>query len=367
MKKKIFVFSFFILLLGISFFDIINNEKEFSTLENRNLKKKPKVTIGKILDGSYNKELNEYINDQFIGRNNFINIKSIGEEFLGKLENNGVIYGDNGYMFFKTDKLDKKQIEKNTKAIKKFIDKYDFDSKVMLVPYSSAIYNEYLPIGAPIIDDEKIIKDSYKNLSEENTIDVLDILNENKNKEIYYKTDHHWTTYGSYLAYLEYCKKKNIKAIDIGGLKENSLDGFLGTYYRRSKKFNSKTESIKYYDMDNLSMEINGEFYNSLYVPLKENNEDKHSIFLKGNNPLTVIKNKDKNVKGKKLIVFKDSFANSFIPFVANHYEEVHVIDLRHFNGKVENYIKENSFTDALILYSVNSLNKDSNIIKIAY
>lgn len=366
-KKKIFVCTFLGVIFSISFLDIIKSDKEFSSLENRYLKKKPKFKISKFLDGSYNKEMDEYVNDQFIGRDSFINLKSIGEELLGKIENNNIVYGKEKYMFYKTEELDEKQIEKNIGAIKKFIDKSNINSKVMLVPYSSTIYKEYVPKGVNLIDEEKIIGENYKILSSENTINILDKLRENKNEDIYYKTDHHWTTYGSYIGYLEYCKVKGLEAIDLKNFKEKRLEGFLGTYYRRAKKFNSEEEIIKYYEMDNLSMNINGEEYSSVYEQLDKNNEDKHSIFLKGNNPLTIIRNKDEKVKGKKLIVFKDSFANSLIPFIATHYEEVHVIDLRQFNERISEYLNKNKFNDALILYSVNSINKDSNIVKIVY
>lgn len=367
MKKKIFVFTAFIILFVLSFLDIFKSDREFSNLENRYLKKKPKFTLEKYFNGFFNKEIDEYVNDQFIGRDKFINIKSLAESFLGKIENNEIIYGKDNYMFFKTNKLDNIQIENNLKAINKFFEKNKLNNNFMLVPYSSTIYKEYLPMGTKLIDEEKIIKESYKAINNSKKIELLEALKENKDKYIYYRTDHHWTSYGAYLGYLSYCSENNLEPLKLEQLQENIIIDFLGSYYRRAKKITTEGDKITYYTMDNLTMEIGEEKYSSIYNENEKNNEDKYSIFLKGNNPLTIIKNKDEKIKGKKLVVFKDSFANSFLPFIANNYEETHVIDLRHFNGKIADYIKENAFTDSLVLYSVNSINKDSNIVKIAY
>ena len=43
-------------------------------------------------------------------------------------------------------------------------------------------------------------------------------------------------------------------------------------------------------------------------------------------------------------------------------YAEVHVIDLRFFNGDVVEYAKENGITDTLALYGTQNFVKDTNI-----
>ena len=89
-------------------------------------------------------------------------------------------------------------------------------------------------------------------------------------------------------------------------------------------------------------------------------------MFLNGNNPITIIKNSElKN--GKKLLVIKDSFANSLVPFLTQNYEEIHVIDLRSFSSKISEYIKENAFDNILILYNFINLSTDNSIIKLKY
>lgn len=364
MKKKALVYMFFLFIATVSIIDILNDNKIFSEIENRYLKRKPKINKESIFSEEYFKEYEEYINDQFLARDKFIDIKSISEDILMKKENNGIVYGKDNYMFDKFNKIDSKILNKNILAISEFVNKNN-NVDIMLVPYSASILKDYLPKGVDLIDELDIINKIESYINRANIVKVTDILLENKNEEIYYKTDHHWTSYGAYLAYKEYCIKNKLENIGINILRKNEVKDFYGTYYSKSKLYNAKSDTIIYYDMDNLSMTIEDKVYKGIYNKESIYKRDKYELFLNGNNNKTIIKNSDKIVKGKKLLVFKDSFANTILPFIANHYEETHVIDLRHYNYSISDYIKENDFDRILILYSLQSLNKDVSIVKI--
>ena len=237
----------------------------------------------------------------------------------------------------------------------------------MIVPNSYEIYNEDLPRGLYQIEQEKIIKDLYSNLIYSNNINLLDKFKNEKNNYIYYKTDHHWTTYGAYLAYCSFIESIGMKPINLNYYNSNEINGFYGSYFSKAKPFNISSDIIKYYDFEDLEMNILGEeVYNSIYDFSKINSRDKYSMFIRGNNALTIINNK--NLKnGKKILVIKDSFANSLVPFLTQNFEEVHIIDLRSFNIKISNYMEENDFDNILVLYNFINLATDSDIIKIKY
>ena len=93
------------------------------------------------------------------------------------------------------------------------------------------------------------------------------------------------------------------------------------------------------------------------------NQKDKYSMFINGNHPLTIVKSSIKN--GKKLIVFKDSYAHNFIPFLAMNFEEIHLIDLRYFNMNPYEYIREHDFDRALFLYNLSTFGTDSTFVKL--
>lgn len=367
MKKNYLLYYFVIAIILFTMIGLISSDKEFSELENRKLKTSVTFSIKKFFDGVFQKDYESYINDQFPLRDNWISLKSINEYILGKIENNGIIYGSNGELFEKFDSLDEEKFKNNINAIKKFADNYYDKVSLMIIPSSYEIYKENLPIGSPIILQEELINKIYNFSTFSNNIDVMKELLDNKNNYIYYKTDHHWTTYGSYLAYCKFIDSINGNKVNLKDFKEVELPNFYGTYYSKAKPFNIEPDVMTYYDFNNLTMEIVGDkIYDSIYDYSKGTLKDKYSLFLYGNNPLTIIKNKDiKN--NKKILVIKDSFGNSLVPFLTQNYEEVHVIDLRYFSSKLSNYLAENNFEDILIVYNFINLATDNNILRLKY
>ena len=326
MKKHPIVYMFFSFIMILTFFDIVKKDNSFSELENRNLARKPIFSISSFLEGKYRDKYEEYINDNFIFRNQWINLKSISEYTLGKLENNNIIYGKENYMFEKNISYDKERFKNNIDSINKF----------------------------------------YKANDKDRNIDLVSLFKKNKEEYIYYKTDHHWTSYGAYLAYKAYIESLGEKPIDLNSLKKNEATGFYGTYFSKAKLFSAESDILTYYDIDNITMNIQGKIFESLYDYDKLKTRDKYSVFIRGNNGLTIIENK--NIKlGKKLLIFKDSFANSIIPFLSQNFQEIHVVDLRSFSWKVSEYMKNTNFDEILILYNMENFLRDINITRIKY
>lgn len=364
MKKNPLLYSFFVIVILITLLDLLNSDKKFSELENRGLKQRVKFTIESFFEGKFTPKYEEYINDQFVFRDNWIDLKARSEFLLGKVENNGIVYGDDEYLFDKFTDIDEHRIKVNVDSINSYAKNIGFKPYVMLIPNSYNIYPERLPKNTPVINQIEEIDTIYNTLNNTNNINITEILNNEKENYIYYKTDHHWTTYGAYLAYCEYIKSIGDKPVDINNLNKISVDNFYGTYYSKAKPFKNSGDKLDYYEFDNIKMKIEEDEYDSLYDIKKLEERDKYSVFIRGNNPLTIINNNELH-NGKKLLIFKDSFANSMIPFLTQNFEEIHVIDLRSFFGDVEEYTKINDFNEVLILYNFMNFNNDSNIVKL--
>ena len=114
--------------------------------------------------------------------------------------------------------------------------------------------------------------------------------------------------------------------------------------------------------------EADGEYYDDAtmkngrhltIVSTKIGADNKYLAFIQGDTPLSKIVTDQKN--GKKILVIKDSYGNTFAQFPAEDYVEVHVIDLRFFLNDVTEYAKANGITDALVLYGVQNFVKDAN------
>ena len=368
--KKYPISLFLIMIISsISLIDIFNKDINFSTFENRSLAQKPEFYYSDFQSGRFFKNYERYINDQFFLRNTWINIKSATEFILGKKENNAIIYGDNNYLFDKFEYVDEDNLRKNIDTLKNFILSSSSNFNIMLIPESFSIYKELLPNGIQLVDEIEYINNinnEFYNLNNVKTINLIDTFIDNKDKYIYYKTDHHWTSLGAYLAYKEFSNINNIEAVDKNNLKENRVDGFLGTYFSKAKNFNVKEDYITYYENNDIEVKIDGVVVNGLNDSSKWASSDKYSAFLHGNNGLTIIKNKAIN-NNSKILVIKDSYANSFIQFLINNYDEVYVVDLRSFIGSFNEFYKNFEFDKVLIMYSFKNLVNDVNISRMKY
>ncbi|MBU5436834.1 hypothetical protein KQI42_02370 [Tissierella sp. MSJ-40] len=369
LSDKITVISFVLIIFILSITNLISPNISFSENENRYLAKKPNLEWETIVSGEYSKNFEEYIIDHFIHRDKWVGLKSLSEIAMLKKENNSVFFAKDGYLIEKhLDKdIDKEHLERNIQRLIEFTNKNsNMNLSIMLIPTASNILKDKLPSFAQIYDQDKLI-DTVKNRLESGIfVDVRDIFKQNKDNYIYYKTDHHYTTKGAFLAYQEWCK-----AMGANGLKEKDFNinpvskNFFGTLYSKSNLYTTKPDTIyTYIPKEKISYEVDynmGEkITDTLYETSYLDKKDKYSMFLNGNNPLVKIKSSNKN--GKNLLVIKDSFAHSFVPFVANDFENVHMIDLRYFNMSMEKYIEENNITDVLVLYNTINFATDPNM-----
>ena len=347
--------SFWIILTVLNF--IISNE-EFSQNENRMLAKMPKFELEELVNGNYVEKLNAYINDHFIFRDIWLKVKSTEEMALGKTENNNVYIGKDGYLFEKIKYTDssKEKIEDLVNTINNFRKNTNITTYFMLIPTSIYINQEKLPDFAETFNQEELIKNVYNMTNDIKTINTVDTLKANKDKYIYFKTDHHMTSDGAYLVYLEFCKQAQIIP-ETEYIKEEVTDSFLGTFDSKAQIVNQEKDKIVVYKNSNNTEGITA-FYdkqttNSIFNEEFLKQKDKYSYFLNGNNANVVVKTKQKN--GKKLLVVKDSYAHIMAQFFCQNYEEIHFIDQRYYSNSIEEYAKQNQITETLFLYNVSS------------
>ena len=65
---------------------------------------------------------------------------------------------------------------------------------------------------------------------------------------------------------------------------------------------------------------------------------------------------------GRKIVVFKESYGNAFVPFLVNNFEEIYVIDIRYFGTNAVDYIKKIGATDVLFIDNCFAANTSSLI-----
>ena len=278
------------------------------------------------------------------------------EMLLGKTENNGVYIGKDGYLFekIKYTQASEEKIKVLVEKINNFRKDTNITTYFMLVPNSIYINQDKLPKFAETFDQKEVIKNAYSMTSDIHVINTVDTLMQNKDKYIFFKTDHHITSDGAYLLYLEFCKEANITPVT-DYTKEEVTTSFLGSFDSKAQVANQKEDTIVVYKNSNntegITATYDKETTNSIFNEEFLNKKDKYSYFLNGNNAKVVVKTKQTN--GKKLLVVKDSYSHIMAQFLCQNFEEIHFIDPRYYTDSIEEYAKENNITDAMFLYNV--------------
>ena len=358
--KKLTIFVI-VIVLSFTIFFLVAPKKSFSLLENRTLESKPVFKVEDVINGKYMNKIENYISDHFPIKNTFLYIKTFIFRIIGFDEINDVYMGKDNYLIENYPEIDYK--DELVTNLNDFKDKVNVSLKLMIVPTKSEVLKEKLPSNSKVVDEEKEISYICRNVNID-CIDILSALKEEKdNTQLFYKTDHHWTSMGAYFAYKEYIKD----SIELNNLhlKEITND-FLGSTYSKTTNYNQEKDSIFIFEgTSNLEVEYTDKnvktssLYNFDYLDKK----DKYSLFLDNNHDLIKIINND--VDDSYLLVIKDSFANSLIPLLINHYHEIDVIDPRYYKRSISKYISDNKIEEVLIIYNYGTLATDKNILSI--
>lgn len=364
--------TIFLLFIGVMFISIMGiKEKEFSEEENRNLNTKPKLSIKELIDGSYSKDYEGYISDQFPGRKLFVQLKSKVNLLMGKAENNGVYLGKDNQLMEDFEEEPQEATDEKINVVNNFVNNYEnINTSFMMIPTSVEILKDKLPAYAPVDSQLKYMEYIQEKLNPEiKFISPYEAFQNNKEEYLYYKTDHHWTSKGAYIAYLEYCNALNLEPQKEEEFNvELVANDFYGSLSSKIGEKRGKPDDVfVYIPKENGEVIVNYVTEqiksSSLYSSKALDKKDKYEVFTGGNHSQINIKTLgDIN---KKLLIIKDSYANSFIPFLTSHYGEIDVVDLRYYTDNIDTLIKEKGITDILFLYNVNTFNSDSSILNL--
>ena len=373
--------GFFVLISGAS---LIIKDREFSPNENRYLAETPELSWDNILSGKFQDGLEDYLRDQVCFRDGWITVKTGIQKACGDTDIGGAYVGKDGYDFEKItpEDVDEKQVDRNIKAVEDYfmtasetIDKQKLS--FLLVPTSGLVMQEKLPKNARLFDQAKYIDQVQKAMKDYNFVDVRDTLMDHNDEYIYYKTDHHWTSAGACLAYDVWSERTGGEAETEDGLVKNVVsDKFRGSLYSKILDADSAYDEIWTYGLQkddafgskDCTVTIDEkQQLDSIYDDEMLQKKDKYAYFLSGNYGQVHIQSQKaaSKAKGKNILIIKDSFANSFVPFVTQDYENIYMVDLRYYNGDMKSYLQEHNITDVLVLYNISNFISDRNLHKL--
>lgn len=369
---SLLVFAVFI--LGFSVLNLFWPKREVSDLENRKLAQMPAFSVKALLNGDWASGFASYLQDQVPLRDRWIDLQSaVNTLGFQQVEQSGILLGSDHWMFtklFDFSDSDAQQLSKNVSAVSEFAARYPGRVTFLLAPSASVIYPEELPAGAPMIDENAMLDDIFAQIGQTaSVIDLRPVYTAAKDQYLYFKTDHHWTPNGAYLAYEQFCQLKGLTPFDRNAHTAATVEDFYGTHYSASRWWNTQADTITYYPLDNpmTIYQITGE---AQYSPLqtepminteKFETRDKYAAFLDGNNGYSVIQG---NGQGSILVV-KDSYANSFIPYLTENYAKIGVVDFRSFGYGLDSTISAEGYDQILVLYNFQTFISDNKVVYI--
>ena len=327
-------------------------------MENRVLTAKPKATAQNIISGKYTADLGKYLADQFPLRDGFVSLKAYFELLQGKRENNGIIYGKENVLIPKAE--NKNILKDNLNSIKVFEENLDKEVLVAALPRTIDVFGEFLPVGYPKEQNEKIWEE-YDALTKEKNLKTADLYDALCQSNAYYFTDHHYTSEGAYLTYRLLSDELNYtpKEQDFFQIERVS-DDFCGTSMRSSGFYLAKKDSIALYryEGDTDYTVVADDEQISLYDTEKLETTDKYGVFLGGNHTrVDITSGKDK----PRLLIVRDSFADSLVPFLAIHYD-ITLIDLRYFKDSVAQLVNQGDYDKVLVLLNISEIATSKNL-----
>ena len=382
----VFIYSS-VLVLGMLSFVFSTKEKE-SILEKRKLAQKPLLTMKGILDGTWMRQYQKYMDDHFPWRSTFVKIAFQLNDLKGIKKNKNVRLIAKA----KEKKIDEKKIDLNKAArdvnylinaesasshgllivagrafqifggnknsVKSYVDVVNEYRKIL--PDNVRVFNCIVPTGSSFVfvkEYDYLREKEFKNIDDayaQSSPDVINVpakeaLVAHQDEYIYFASDHHWTGRGAYYAYTAFCQVAGMKATPLNKMTRKIKRNFLGTLYNLTKdeSIKNNADSVEYFvPMVKTDVKVFAEYASG---------GNSYGVFLGGDMAHFKINTSVKN--GKSVLIIKNSFGNPFSTFLINNYETVHVVDYRYFDSGLLRLIKNEGIDDVIFFHNVFSAN----------
>lgn len=373
LRSLILIIASAIFLLVLCVGTLFSEDISFSENENRYLQQKPELSVSNVLSGRFEEQTEKYLDDQIIGRSFWVSGMAKASEKLGISDINGVYLCDGGRVVKRVTEsdFDWERYGKNLNEVTKLRESCLENGKelyAMLVPTAAYVYRQELPKDAMSFDEdaafaraEEALDGSLIDLRAAMCRAVSDGSAEKQSADggVYFRTDHHWSGYGAYLGYCAFAEARghDMQTGELPSYEDTEpfvlSDDFYGTLYSKVLLSSLKKDSVetpKAALEAEYSVSFNGESYDSLYFNEYLAKKDKYAVFFGGNYDKVDIETGN---GGRSLLIVKDSFANSFVPYILGDYDRITMLDSRYYRGSVQELAKE--YDAVLILYGIDN------------
>ncbi len=404
------VVVFCVLLITGAIASLAMKKQSVSTMENRKLATFPAYSDSLFWSGRYFKQIEEYYADNFPVRDKWISFSDKFKNNIGFRSSEIKMYDgvNNAEANEVTDTTDKKitqagplpddgAVGEKKKGVfvfknrafeifgggqamgKSYADV--INSYNRLLKPTIQVYNLIIPVALEFEITEKYaklqkpnrpaIESIYNNEDPEiKKVWAIDEIRKHREEYIYFNTDHHWTSLGAYYAYKAFCETAGLTPILLDTVAYKTKPSFLGSLYRLTKdpSLQSNPDSVRYYLFkDSVNFFVGsakiGQWTKSKMYGEGASGPNSYSVFLQGDLPTVKMETQHKN--GRKIAIVKESYGNSFAPFLINNYEKVVVVDQRYYTGDFIAMLKAEGINELLFINNIFAAHTPFHINKI--
>lgn len=192
---------------------------------------------------------------------------------------------------------------------------------------------------------------------------LYDIFNEpiHAGEYVYFRTDHHWTARGAYLAADAMLKAAGYQTVPLESYVEKTIEGYLGSIYLngRNAKLKELADTIEvFYPLLPAKAYRVSNAYKKGELPVIDETQTNYLVFLGGTHgPYRLLEGGYHT--GRNMLLVCDSFGNSIAPFFLPYYDGVYLVDFRdaYYSREdaaagVAEYVKRCGISDIFIILS---------------
>ena len=358
-----------LILLGFGVTIFLLPHQSFSEQENRVLQTLPDLTLEVLTDNALSGDIADFYADQFPARSAFVGLKTLTEISLLRMENNNVLIGKSGYLIKRLEYSEEgyENIRKNLTAISAFSEgmtEIGIPVTTAIAPRGIDVLTAYLP---DYYATDRADAAWTVTLAEADRLGLSPAIfteelrgSASVGTEVWFRTDHHWTPRGAYLAYILLYDELGYMPASFESLRAETLEApFYGTTYSSAGMSWARADKMTFYHIpeeERYLCEIvdTGKSFYGFYDRSYLEGKDKYGALIGGNNGhvrITDTAHPDKPT----LLIVKDSFSHAVIPYLAQHFN-LEILDLRYWRGSVNALTDECDAEQVLILLGLDSL-----------
>ena len=365
MQKRIVAFIFLVIIAAMAMGELSPNKAGFSPMENRYLAVMPGASWRTIRTGEWMDDLETYMADHVLLRDQWIRIKNTLERFSGRSQIDSVCFAEEDRLI-QVQNVSLDQLSTNMQAIGQWVRNLPEDLPVsfLMAPTSSWIYQDQLPPYTMTYDPQQASEAVRQALPERVTlVNPYEVLYEHRDEAIYFKSDHHWTMRGAAYAFTQLAAALHLEVDPFAYEEQKMGTDFRGSVYSQAPVFGYSGEDVWVYQTPGLKATWEAEGAGgTLLMEERFAEKDQYTAFLGGNYGVTHIMNPEAS-REEAVLVLKDSYANILMPFLAEQYQNIYMVDLRYYREDLSAFMEKQAIEQVICIYNLDFLCTDQNFV----